>query len=202
MTLCCCLSQSLSGALHCCLNTAGLIQGDRCMGKILHSSLGHTSTKPCKCGGMFRSQVVLLAHSFTLPLSASLSTPYPSPIVFLSASFLTPHPVPLCFKLLAICKTQPPFSVPLIGNRYLSSLVPNQEGFNEIQYVVTYADQDPANLHIHTHTTLSLPPSSLPCLSLPSMTLLSCHTHFLSFGQIYLAQSKHSPDILQGEEEV
>lgn len=122
---------------------------------------------------MFNFWVVVLAHSFPLPLSAPLSTPYPSPIFFLSAS--SPHTSPSSLlptlnilqascKHLARCKTQPSLFHPSHWTDYLSNLMPKQGGFNEIEYLrmqVRIQQTPSPPTHIHFLTSPSPSPFSL-----------------------------------------
>lgn len=116
----------------------------------------HTSRKPCKCGWMFNTLVVVLVHSFPL----SLSPPYPPPSSS-SQPLLSPHLTQFPhahLKHLVRWKTQPPpfFS---LGTGPLPNLMPKLGGLSVIHY-----------LHMQIRTQYPLPhfpTSPSPSFSLP-----------------------------------
>lgn len=179
------------------------------MGKRLHCSLQHISAKPCKCGWMLDPLIVASVHTGSFPFICLLPCLLPAHLHLLSLGLsflLTPHSPSSLLPTLSILQyvTHNPLAPSLsLGTDHLPSLMPKLDRFHEIQY-----------LHMqiriqHPHFPTSPSPSLLPpllCLAVSFFTLYDtpfpgCLISFptiLIFSlldKIYLAHSKHSPNI-------
>lgn len=145
---------------------------------------------------MFNFWVVVLAHSFPLPVCSpvySLPIPHLLPLSLFS-SHLTQFP-PAYLKHLARCKTQPSLFHPSHWTDYLSNLMPKQVRI-----------QQTPSPPIHIHFLTSPSPSPFSLISAFSFFILydtpfPAILIFFLLDKICLAQNKHFPNIL-GEAEV